>query len=94
MIVSFRHKGLEKFYLTGSLEGIQPSHQQRLQLLLTALRNTADLQDLRSSSFGLHPLKGTLSGWWALKVNRNWRLIFQFDQQSRQVSDIDYIDYH
>lgn len=94
LIVSFRHKGLEKFYLTGSVEGVQPAHRLRLQILLTALAHTVDLQDLRSSTFGLHSLKGSLEGWWALKVNHNWRLIFRFDRQSQQVSDIDYVDYH
>lgn len=37
MIVSFRHKGLEAFFLTGSKAGIQAVHAKRLQELLTAL---------------------------------------------------------
>ncbi|NIG62070.1 MAG: hypothetical protein G5663_00040 [Serratia symbiotica] len=31
MIKSFRHKGLEKFYLTGSTAGIQPVHASLLR---------------------------------------------------------------
>ena len=30
MIKSFAHKGLEKFFLTGSKAGIQPSHADKL----------------------------------------------------------------
>jgi len=30
VIHSFRHKGIEKFFLTGSKAGIQPSHAAKL----------------------------------------------------------------
>nr|MBP8795294.1 type II toxin-antitoxin system RelE/ParE family toxin [Brachymonas sp.] len=39
MIKSFKHKGLESFFLTGSKKGIQPHHATRLQLQLAALDN-------------------------------------------------------
>jgi proteic killer suppression protein len=37
LIRSFRHKGIEKFFLTGSKTGIQPSHAAKLNDQLTAL---------------------------------------------------------
>ncbi|MHB9043302.1 type II toxin-antitoxin system RelE/ParE family toxin [Acidithiobacillus sp.] len=37
MIKTFRHKGLEAFYRTGSKAGNQPSHAAKLWVLLTAL---------------------------------------------------------
>jgi proteic killer suppression protein len=37
MIRSFRHKGIEKFFLTGSKAGIQPSHAAKLGEQLTVL---------------------------------------------------------
>jgi len=37
MILSFRHNGLEAFFGTGSVAGIQPIHTGRLRELLTAL---------------------------------------------------------
>lgn len=40
----------------------------------------------------LHPLKGELSGRWAVWVDANWRLVFRFD--GADVVDIDYLDYH
>jgi proteic killer suppression protein len=39
MIKSFRHKGLEAFFKTGSKKGIQPHHAAKLQVLLAALDN-------------------------------------------------------
>ncbi len=39
MIKSFRHKGLEQFFRTGSKAGIQPHHAGKLRLQLAALDN-------------------------------------------------------
>lgn len=46
MIVSFRHKGLEAFFLTGKQAGIQPIHAKRLREMLTALNAAAGPEDL------------------------------------------------
>ena len=42
--------------------------------------------------FGLHPLKGELEGFWAVRVSGNWRVIFRFD--GRNARDVDLVDYH
>jgi proteic killer suppression protein len=36
MIQSFRHKGLEAFFRTGSKKGIQPHHAAKLQVQLAS----------------------------------------------------------
>jgi proteic killer suppression protein len=36
-IRTFRHRGVEKFFRTGSKAGIQPKHEARLRILLTTL---------------------------------------------------------
>ena len=46
MIVSFRHKGLEAFFRTGTQAGIQPMHAKRLREMLTALHTAAGPGDL------------------------------------------------
>jgi proteic killer suppression protein len=40
----------------------------------------------------LHALKGNLAGFWAVKINGNYRLIFRFEKE--KAFDVDYIDYH
>ncbi len=41
---------------------------------------------------GLHPLKSTRHGTWAVNVSGNWRVTFRFD--GPDVTDVDYEDYH
>lgn len=79
MIASFRHKGLRKFYETGSLAGIQPHHAHRLQFLLTTLNSIHAIEEMDKPGLQLHPLKGGKNLRWAVEVNGNWRMTFEFN---------------
>ena len=92
MIQSFRHKGLRKFFESGSVAGIQPHHAKRLRMLLAALDTALNIEDMNVPGFRLHPLKGTQRGRWSLCVNGNWRLTFDFKDGHAYV--LDYEDYH
>ena len=92
MIISFKHKGLEKFFATGSVAGIQTHHAKRLRLLLAALDTAENIEDMALPGYKLHPLKGTLLGRWSITVNANWRMTFEFVDGNVYV--LDYEDYH
>ncbi len=92
MIKSFRHKGLKKFYETGSSSGIQPSHKKKLRLQLTALDTAIDIEDMDIPGFNLHPLKGDRQGTWSIMVSGNWRITFQFTDGNVYI--VNYEDYH
>ena len=91
MIKSFRHKGLQRFFESGSKSGIQAVHATKLRLQLAALDQAIKPEDLSAPSWALHPLKGDLRGHWSLTVNGNWRMVFAFDGQN--VVLVDYLDY-
>ena len=92
MILSVRHKGLRNFYKSGSTAGIQASHAKRLRLQLAALETAHVIDDLDILGFKLHPLKGEMKGRWAISVNGNWRLTFEF--RDGNVYVLHYEDYH
>ena len=92
MIKSFRHKGLQRFFETGSKAGIQAAHATRLRLQLAALDQAVKPEDLFAPAWELHPLKGVLKGLWAVTVNGNWRITFEFQDGNAYV--LDYEDYH
>ena len=92
MITSFKHKGLEKFFLTGSKAGIQPKHAIKLADQLFALNRAKRPRDMDFEGWFLHPLQGKLEGHWAVWVNGNWRLTFRFSDADAEV--VDYQDYH
>ena len=92
MIKSFKHKGLEKFFLTGSTKGIQSIHCAKIKRILTTLNVMCDLSPLEV--YKLHPLKGDMKGLWAVTVQANWRITFEYDEKTSDVFVVDYQDYH
>ena len=42
--------------------------------------------------FRLHPLKGDRAGQWSVRVSRDWRVVFRFEDG--EAVDVDLIDYH
>jgi proteic killer suppression protein len=92
MITSFRHKGLERFFLQGSKAGIQAAHERRLRLILARLDAALSPQDMRLPGLDLHELRGDRQGTWAVKVSGNWRVTCRFDGDNAVA--VDYEDYH
>ncbi len=92
MIKSIRHKGLRKLFETGSTVGAQACHAKRLRMQLAALNTAQSIDDMDIPGFVLHPLKGVMRGSWAISVNGNWRLTFEFNDGNAFV--LDYEDYH
>jgi proteic killer suppression protein len=92
MIKSWRHKGLEAFFFSGSLAGIRPDHASRLRRQLARLDAAESPQDMNVPGWNLHGLAGALAGHYAVKVSSNWRLTFGFEGTDAVL--IGYQDYH
>jgi proteic killer suppression protein len=58
MIRSFRHKGLERFFVTGSKKGIQPEHAEKIARILDRLDASISPSDMNLPGYRLHELKG------------------------------------
>jgi proteic killer suppression protein len=65
---------------------------RKIKQILATLRAAETIGAMRLPTFGLHPLKGDLKGFWAVTVRANWRIIFRFEDG--KASDVDLVDYH
>ena len=92
MILSFRHKGLEKFFISGSKAGIQATHAPKLARILSRLNSTKEPNDMNIPGWDLHALAGKLKNHWSVKVNGNWRVTFKIENGHAEI--VDYQDYH
>ena len=92
MVVSFRHRGLERFFLAGEKVGIRPEHASRLRLVLGRLAAATSPKDMDLPGLRLHPLKGRLKGRWSVAISGNWRVTFTFE--GKDAALVDYEDYH
>lgn len=92
VIRRFRHKGLAKFFKTGSTVGIQAAHAKRLRLILGRLHAATSPKDMDLPGLRLHELSGNRSGTWSVTVSGNWRVTFIFEGEDAEI--VDYEDYH
>ncbi|MEZ9006713.1 type II toxin-antitoxin system RelE/ParE family toxin [Vibrio sp. 10N.247.311.59] len=92
MIKTFKHKGLKKFFETGSKAGIQAQHERKLRMQLAAIDTATIIDDVDLPGFKLHPLKGDRDGIWSITVNGNWRITFEFIDGNAYI--LNYEDYH
>ena len=92
MIESFKHKGLRSLFEQDDGRRVRADQVERLRLILSALDQAGEVQDLNQPAFRLHPLKGNRKGVWAVTVRANWRLTFRFE--GGDAYDVDLEDYH
>jgi proteic killer suppression protein len=92
MILSFKHKGLERFFKDGRKSGIQAKHTKRIQLILGLLNAATSPSDMNLPGLFLHSLSGKRADTWAVRVSGNWRITFRFTEKNAEI--VDYEDYH
>lgn len=91
MIKSFTHKGLERFFYTGSKSGIQAAHAGKLARILAVLDELTAIEQL-NGLWRCHQLKGDRYPQWSLTVSGNWRITFEL--REGHVYIVNYEDYH
>lgn len=92
MIRSFKHKGLKKFFETGSTAGIDAKQAKKIALRLSVLDLAKVIDDVDLPGFFLHPLTGARSRQWSVTVTGNWRIMFELVEGDVYI--VNYEDYH
>lgn len=95
LIISFRDKWLENFYLQDRRHRKIPADlEERLFRKLQILDDARHQNDFRSPpSNHFESLRGKLKGKSSIRVNDQWRLIFKWDDTNGTVNDV-YLDNH
>ncbi|MDR4466253.1 MAG: type II toxin-antitoxin system RelE/ParE family toxin [Nitrospira sp.] len=92
MIQSFRHKGLKRLFEDGDRKGIRADYVEKVENILAVLNRARMPEDINLPGFRLHPLKGSLKGFYAVTVRANYRVTFRFEDG--HAYDVDFVDYH
>ncbi len=92
MIKSFKHKGLERHFVSGNRTGIQAAHTTRIRDRLAFLHAATKVDDMDKPGYRLHKLTGDRKDEWSIAVSRNWRIVFKFDRGDAY--SVNYGDYH
>ena len=95
MIVDFRDEWLRAFFVDDiHSRSIPGDLSDRLFRKLQMLDDAMTDQDLRvPPSNHFEKLRGKLKGYHSIRVNRQWRLVFQWDGSRGEASEV-YLDNH
>jgi toxin HigB-1 len=92
VIRSFRHKGLRRLFEDGERKGVRADLIDKIENILLFLNRSRSPRDMDIPGFRLHPLRGSLQGFWSVTVRANWRVTFSFEEG--HALDVDLVDYH
>lgn len=93
MIASFGCKETEKIWKGIRSAKLPNEMQQVARRKLRMLHNAVELNDLRVPPANrLEKLTGDLLGYYSIRVNRQWRIIFQWEENDAHHVEI--VDYH
>ena len=93
MILSLGNKETEKIWAGQRVKGIPLSVQDIGRRKLRILNNAQDLADLRIPPANrLEKLSGKLKQFYSIRINDQWRIIFQWN--SGNATAVEIIDYH
>src|ERR1700684_3536938 len=81
VIRSWRHKGLEEFFVSESMPGTRPDHAGKLKRLLDRLDDAKSPQDMNLPGWRFHRLEGALAGPYLVRGNGNWRMYLPLEGQ-------------
>lgn len=93
MIVSFRSKETEKIWKGNRVMKMPIDIQNIGRRKLRILNNSQNIADLRiPPSNRLEKLSGNLNGFYSIRINKQWRIIFEWNNGN--ASEVEIIDYH
>ena len=91
MIESFRHKGLEELFETGSSSKVQKALVERILRRLDALEVAKSPEALSIPGFNFHGLRGKPKRF-SVHVNGPWCITFEW--QGENAVNVDLENYH
>jgi proteic killer suppression protein len=95
MILSFRDDWLRVYFVEDvRSRHIPPDLDRRLFRKLQMIDDATSDQDLRvPPSNNFEKLRGNLTGFHSVRVNKQWRLIFRWETQRGEAAEV-YLDNH
>ncbi len=90
--MKIRHKGLRALHERDDRARLPANLVPRLRRIPFRLQEATHPGSADAPGFRLHPLKGSRTGQWSVRVSGNWRVVFRFEDG--EVVDVKLVDYH
>ena len=93
VIDSFGDSATENIYRGLRVRGLPGDIQERARRKLRMINQARIVEDLQIPPGNrLEQLKGNLNGFWSIRINQQWRIIFRWQDGTKQ--EVTILDYH
>jgi proteic killer suppression protein len=93
VIESFGDSVTDNIYRGLRVRGLPGDIQERARRKLRMINQARIVEDLQIPPGNrLEQLKGNLNGFWSIRINQQWRIIFRWKDGTKQ--EVTIIDYH
>ncbi len=94
MIIGFKDKKTKTFAEGGFVQQFEPIRRQaeRRLRILEAATSIRDLAQLPSNRF--ETLSGDRKGQYSIRINKKWRICFEWQNDSNSPEKVEITDYH
>lgn len=93
LIESFGDSATENIYRGLRVRGLPGDIQERARRKLRMINQARIVEDLQIPPGNrLEQLKGNLNGFWSIRINQQWRIIFRWRDGTKQ--EVTILDYH
>lgn len=93
MIISFGNGETKQVWLGNRVKGLPNEIQNIARRKLRMINNSVNIADLRIPPANrLEKLSGKLKDYYSIRINDQWRIIFQWN--AGNATDVEIIDYH
>ena len=93
MIEIFGDLATENIYRGLRVRGLPRDIQERARRKLRMINQARIVEDLQIPPGNrLEQLKGNLNGFWSIRINQQWRIIFRWQDGTKQ--EVTILDYH
>lgn len=94
-IRNIRHKGLRNLVEKGSAKGLAGTYVPKITDIIEYLIAIDEIDEIFAlSKYKPHRLTGDRAGTYSLSITPNWRITFKYDEDTDELYDMDYEDYH
>jgi len=92
VIKTWKHKGLQQFFMTGNPKGILSDKKdvERIRQRLYVIDSADTLDEIAAfAQYKFHPLAGHRKGIYSITVRANWRITFEFKHGDAYILDLE-----
>jgi toxin HigB-1 len=94
MILSFRDARTKRFARGDRVKPFEPFRRQA-EMALDRLDSAASLRDIGNfPGHRLEKLKGNRAGQWSIRINVQWRICFEWQDNAAGPGNVEIVDYH